>query len=218
MNHRPAIDSWLQSFPTTVTRALMQQLQADLKMRIRYARARHNDAHRHVAGNILLGARRPHGRPRLMLTPERLVQHMDACVRRTDAHHELAVLVPLARRVSAALQQWRENRPAPIAALDATLLVLRRTLPYPDAQWLSQRVPRSAARFEFVSPAEQRVAFSLAQQHPGVFFPSPQPPEPSADSGNRKQALLRKIVRRIPLSQAELQLLKQARSATSSAV
>lgn len=147
-----------------------------------------------------------------MLTPERLVQHMDACVRRTDAHHELAVLVPLARRVSAALQQWRENRPAPIAALDATLLVLRRTLPYPDAQWLSQRVPRSATRFKFPSSVEQQVAFSLVRQHPEVFFPAPPPPEPAPD-GSSKQALLRKIIRRIPLSQAELQLLRRALSA-----
>jgi hypothetical protein len=167
------------------------------------ARAHFKEADKHIRSNIYRGGTFNSRRTKLNLPLDLLKRHMDATEDRRLAHRQLAVLVPVMRKLRAGLQRNESFEPGQSATL--------RTIGLTFAT-LSLRSSRSQ-----VTP-ETYVASYLLSRHSRLFTreaspesaiaSSPVPLSPPERRLAHKSALFNKIVASVPLDEKETQLLQ----------
>jgi hypothetical protein len=142
---------------------------------------------------------------------------MQARKDRAKAQQELRILVPLYRRVMAAIQQWAPGADAPPSALDAAVWLLPLTTPMHRRYSVLNNVPGHMLKWVYGDKVEQDVAKEIARQHPLVFFrPTVDlPAAPVAAVPPENAVLYRKILTAVELTSEEKRILSSALQVTT---
>jgi hypothetical protein len=211
---------WFEAYRDVATLSAFRALAADLKLLITEQRVRYWYAAHCVAADLADGEPRRYGKPRLRLSMTALTQHMQARKDRAAAQQQLSVLVPLARRVTVAVQQWREGERAPAAVLEAAIWLLPLTLHLMAGRNALRSVPKHLTPFGYGGKVERALAERLVQAHPNVFYkPAPDAQAAAADSASAartvadmsmKARLYQKIVDAMALTADEKRVLDAA--------
>lgn len=207
---------WFEAYRDSATLSSFRALAADLTLLINEHRVRYWNAEQSIVSDLASGEPRPDGKPRLRLALTELAQHMQARQDRAAAQQQLSVLVPLAHRVTIAVQQWREGDRAPDAALAAAIWLVPLTLHLMAGRSAMRIVPKHMTPFGYGGKVERALAVRLMQAHPAVFYkpaPAVPPLEAKQSAGHGciesdvRTQLHRKILGAVALSDEEKRVL-----------
>lgn len=211
MDTKNNFNDWFGTYRSQAPRIAFQNLATDLRERISVKRVAYHQARRRVEGDQANATLVKPGRRRLQLTLTGLVQHMQARRARAKAQQELRILVPLYRRVTAAIQQWTPGTDAPIAALDAAVWLLPLTTPMHRRHSVLNNVPEHMLKWVYGDIVEQDLANDIARQHQLVFFrPTVDEPSTAGTPCAAYTDLYRKIVTALELTSEEKSILAGA--------
>lgn len=216
MDTKNNFNDWFGTYRALAQRVAFQNVAIDLRERIRDKRAAYHQARLRVETDQQNAVMLRPGRRRLQLTPTELLQHMQARKDRAKAQQELRILVPLYRRVMAAIQQWKPGADAPVAALDAAVWLLPLTTPLHKRYGMLNNVPEHMLKWVYGDKVEQDLANDIARHHPLVFFKASVETPSTVDEPSAAHAdLYRKIVTTVELTAEEKHVLAGALNVTA---